>query len=160
MDVRTTRFGDLETVSVSSEAVFTFAEGVPGFERHTSFALLDDDRISPFRCLQSLDDPDLGFLVLEPSRFVEEYGFDLCDEDAARLELDEDPSTSSGQAAPLVLTILVIPGGDVRAMTANLQAPVVLNPRRRLGKQVILAEERFPLRHPVFGAAQLATVGG
>ncbi len=45
--------------------------------------------------------------------------------------------------------------GDVRAMTANLQAPLVINPATRLGKQVILTDERFSLRHPVFGPAEV-----
>jgi flagellar assembly factor FliW len=51
-----------------------------------------------------------------------------------------------------VLAILVVPE-DVRAMTANLQAPLIVNPQKRLAKQVILTDERFPLRYPVFGGA-------
>jgi len=42
---------------------------------------------------------------------------------------------------------------DVRAMTANLQAPLILNPVKRIAKQVILTDERFPLRYPVFGGS-------
>jgi flagellar assembly factor FliW len=51
-----------------------------------------------------------------------------------------------------VLSILVVPE-DIRAMTANLQAPLILNPLKRIAKQVILTDERFPLRYPVFGGA-------
>ena len=142
MDVRTTRFGELETIVVSDEAELTFAEGLPGFEEHTAFALMQDERLGPFGLLQSLVDPDVGFLVVEPAHFAEDYAFDLTDEDVARLELDES-------VAPLTLCILVIPG-DVRTMTANLRAPIVVNPTRRLAKQVILADDRYPLRHSVF----------
>ena len=39
----------------------------------------------------------------------------------------------------------------IRAMTANLQAPIIINPLKRIAKQVILTDERFPLRFPVFG---------
>ena len=45
---------------------------------------------------------------------------------------------------------MVVPE-DVRAMTANLQAPLVINERDRLAKQVILTDDRFPLRYSVFG---------
>jgi flagellar assembly factor FliW len=58
----------------------------------------------------------------------------------------EDPSEAR------VLSILVVPE-NVRAMTANLQAPVIVNPKKRVAKQVILTDERFPLRYPVFGTA-------
>ena len=74
-----------------------------------------------------------------------DYAFVIADGDAALLGLD-DPSEARE------LSILVVPE-NVRAMTANLQAPLIVNPHRRLGKQVILTDERFPLRYPVFGGA-------
>ena len=51
-----------------------------------------------------------------------------------------------------VLSILVVPE-DVRAMTANLQAPMIMNPVKRIAKQVILTDERFP-----FGTRCLAAL--
>jgi flagellar assembly factor FliW len=141
--VRTACFGGLETIQVPDQAVLTFPEGLPGFEEHRAFALIDDDRLGEFHWLQSLDDPDAGFLVLEPSEFVADYAFDLPDDVAAALGLDET-------VQPRVLVILAIPG-DIRAMTANLRAPLVINVQSRVGKQVILADDRYALRHPVFG---------
>ena len=145
VDVRTTRSGELETVQVPDDAVLTFPEGLPGFEGHTSFVLIEDDRLAPFRWLQAAEDPRVGFLVIEPSAFIADYGFELDDQDAERLGLDD-------AVEPRVLCILAVPG-DVRAMTANLRAPLVINPRRRLAKQVILSDDSYPLRHPVFDSA-------
>lgn len=143
--IRTTRYGELETVRISEEALLEFPDGVPGFERHRRFALLQDEKLAPFCWLQSLHDPLVGFLVIEPGLLVADYEFDISDRDVALLGL-------SSPSEARVLTILVVPE-DVRAMTANLQAPLVINPRKRLAKQVILTDERFPLRYPVFGAA-------
>ena len=145
-DVRTTRFGDLETVQVSEEALVSFPEGLPGFERHTTFALMEHERLEPFLWLQSLEDPMIGFLVIEPALLVNDYSFDLGDPDVELLGLSDD-------VQPRVLAVLVVPE-DVRAMTANLQAPLVVNPASRLGKQIILTDERFSLRHPVFGGVE------
>jgi flagellar assembly factor FliW len=145
MHVRTTCFGQPETLDVPEEAALAFAEGLPGFEDHTAFALIEDRRLEPFRWLQSLADQDVGFRVIEPAVFVAGYGFDLDNEDVARLELGDS-------VEPLVLSILVMPA-DARAMTANLRAPLVVNPRRGLGKQVILPDERYPLRHLAFTPA-------
>ena len=145
-DVQTTRFGELETVSVSEEAIVTFPEGLPGFERHTAFALLEQERLAPFLWLQSVEDPYVGFLVIEPALLVNDYSFDLNDPDVKLLDLGDD-------VQPRVLAVIVVPE-DVRAMTANLQAPLVVNPTSRLGKQIILTDERFSLRHPVFGGGE------
>jgi flagellar assembly factor FliW len=143
IDVRTTRYGELETVRVSTEVVLTFPDGMPGFERHHRYALLQDAKLAPFFWLQSLHDPLVGFLVITPGYLVNDYAFDIADPDVEMLEL-KDPSEAR------VLTILVVPD-DIRAMTANMQAPIIINPVKRIAKQVILTDERFPLRYPVFG---------
>ncbi len=143
IDVRTTRYGEMETVRVSDEVTLTFPEGMPGFERHHRYALLQDAKLAPFFWLQSLHDPLIGFLVIPPGLLVADYEFDIADPDVELLELT-DPAEAR------VLTILVVPE-DVRAMTANLQAPIIINPVKRIARQVILTDERFPLRYPVFG---------
>ncbi len=145
VDIRTTRLGQLETVRVPESAVLSVPEGLPGFPEHRSFALLEDDQLAPFAWLQSLQDAEIGFLVLDPALFVADYDFELSDADAELLELS-DPLDAR------VLSILVVPG-EVQHMTANLQAPLVINSARRLAKQVILTDERWPLRYPVFGTA-------
>jgi len=145
LEIRTTRYGEMETVQISEDAVLAFPEGVPGFERHRRFALIEDTKLAPFCWLQSLHDPLVGFLVIEPGLLVADYEFDIADPDVELLGLD-DPSEAR------VLSILVVPE-NVRAMTANLQAPLIVNPRKRIAKQVILTDERFPLRYPVFGGA-------
>ncbi len=143
LDVGTTRFGDEETVAVAEEAIVAFPDGLPGFERHTTFALMEHERLEPFLWLQSLHDPMIGFLVIEPALLVDDYSFDLNDADAGVLDLTDDTQ-------PRVLSVLVVPE-DAHSMTANLQAPLVVNEARRIGKQVILTDDRFSLRHPVFG---------
>jgi flagellar assembly factor FliW len=144
-EIRTTRYGEMETIEISETAVIAFPEGVPGFERHQRFALIEDQKLAPFSWLQSLHDPLVGFLVIEPGLLVTDYSFDIADPDAEQLELNDSTEAR-------VLSILVVPE-DVRAMTANLQAPLILNPVKRIAKQVILTDERFPLRYPVFGGS-------
>jgi flagellar assembly factor FliW len=145
LEIRTTRYGEMETIQVSTDTLIAFPEGVPGFERHVRFALIEDPKLAPFAWLQSLHDPLVGFLVIEPGLLVSDYEFDISDPDVELLELT-DPSDAR------VLSILVVPE-DVKGMTANLQAPIILNPQMRIAKQVILTDERFPLRYPVFGGS-------
>lgn len=149
LEIRTTRYGEMETIQIPESAVLAFPEGVPGFERHRRFALIEDTKLAPFCWLQSLHDPLVGFLVIEAGLLIADYEFDISDPDVDLLGLDD-------AADARVLSILVVPE-NIRAMTANLQAPLIVNPAKRIAKQVILTDERFPLRHPVFGNA--GTVG-
>jgi len=44
---------------------------------------------------------------------------------------------------------VTIPDGDVAAATANLRAPVVVNPASRQARQVVLVDASQPIRHPI-----------
>ncbi len=142
MELRTTRFGQLETLEIPEEMVLEFPYGLPGFESHNSFALIEDARYVPFHWLQSMVDPAVVFLVIDPKLVVEEYRVNFAELDVDCLEL-----VVSGE--PEVLCVLVMPK-DIASATINLKAPVIVNRTRRRGKQVILAEERYPLRYCAF----------
>ena len=60
----------------SKDAVIHFEEGLIGFSEFKDFVLMENDSLSPFRLLQSLESPQVGFLVLEPTALVNNY-YDL-----------------------------------------------------------------------------------
>ncbi|MBI3968726.1 MAG: flagellar assembly protein FliW [Chloroflexi bacterium] len=132
------------------ELTIRFPAGLPGFEAHTSFVLVDVDPDETFRWLQSRIDERIAFLAVDPWLIAPEYEFELSDEDALKLGL--------GNEAPLVLCIVTVPE-NAEAATANLKAPLVVSRRSGFGKQVILSDERYSLRHPVFGGTETARAG-
>jgi flagellar assembly factor FliW len=146
MQIRTTRFGQLEVLDVPEQALLTFPDGLPGFEAEREFALIEDAHYQPFCWLQSVADPSVRFLLIDPALLMPDYDLPLEDGELASLGVGRE-------AAPRLLCILTVPS-DLRAMTANLRAPLVVNLEARRGKQLILAEERYPLRHPVFEPAE------
>jgi len=145
MYVRTARLGPVETLELPEEARLKFPLGLPGFEEYTAFALVEDPYYAPFCWLQALDDPHVCFLLIPPESVVPDYELELGDEARESLRLEDG-------AEPRVYCIVVVPQ-NVQEMTANLKAPVVVNPARRRGRQVIRTDERYPLRHPVLQAA-------
>ena len=54
----------------------------------------------------------------------------------------------------LLYAIANVPPQDFRAATANLRAPLLFNPFTRKGRQVILADEQYRIREPLFGEAK------
>ena len=72
-------------ISYEPHELITFPDGLFGFETYHSYLLirLEDDHGSPF-CLQSVEEPDLAFILVDPFQLMPEYAPDLSDEDCER----------------------------------------------------------------------------
>ena len=70
MRFATDRFGEIE---VSDQELFEFPSGLPGFARLKSYAIIQHREDSPFRWLQSVEDPGVAFVVLDPSLIIDAY---------------------------------------------------------------------------------------
>lgn len=136
MDVATTRFG---TVQVDADRVLEFGGGLLGFSSFTRFVLLQPDPEGIFLWLQSIDSPDLAFVVTDPSHWCQDFEAVIRREHLAELAL-----SSVDQAR-----ILVIVNKYDDALTANLQGPLVLNIHNRRGMQVVLADRRWTTRREI-----------
>ncbi len=139
--METRLFGPLE---VDDDKVYLFPEGLYGFEGLRRFVLLEPEPGSPWKWLQSLDDGDISFVILDP--FVLYPGYDPS---LPAGELERIGLRAAAEAA--VFAVAVVPE-DLAQMTVNLRAPLVFNPAARLGRQVILPDERYAIRHPAFPA--------
>ena len=131
-----THFGAFE---LRTEDIVSFPTGLPGFETARRFVILSSLDHAPLQCLQSVDGPSPSFLVVDPRLVLEGYRPRLNQSDLARLGVNED-------AALVWLAIVTIaPEGAF----ANLRAPVVINPERMLGCQLVPSDSLYPLRHPL-----------
>lgn len=142
MKLKTRLFGCLDALP---EAIYEFPQGLYGFEDLKRFILLTIEGVTPWRWLQSVEDGDIAFLVLDPFLVDEHYSPSLRPNDLQVIGLDKVPHT----AVPFCLVIAVVPD-DVHRMTVNLRAPLVFNPIARKGIQVILDDDRYLIKHPVF----------
>ena len=142
MLIKTVNFGELE---VPEDKIITFKEGLPGFPQIHRFAVLEKDELKPFQYLQALDDPPIALFVINPFVIDPTYEFRLTESD-----MEEVSSKNSAELA--VYAVATIPDDPSRA-TINLMAPIVINDRDRCGKQVILHESKYSVRHPLLGNA-------
>lgn len=140
MLVQTGRFGPVEQVEVPAAQLYEFFPGLGGFEEHHTYAVITDED-SPVEWLQSTADPNVVFALLEPFVFQPDYAFEMADADAAALGLQRPEDA-------IVRSILTL-RESATEITANLLAPIVLNPRTRLGRQIVLLDPDLPLRFPV-----------
>jgi flagellar assembly factor FliW len=138
MKIHTSRFG---TIEVDEELCLTFASGVIGFPESTRYVILEHDRPGPFQWMQSVDNPELAFVVADPADFAQEYLVTVRAEEL----VDLGPSTDGDLALFVILTLRSSDPGDI---TANLRGPIVANPHTRQAKQLVLSDE-LPTRSAV-----------
>jgi flagellar assembly factor FliW len=134
-----TRFG---TFTVDHADLVTFAHGLPGFERCRRFVLVSARSLEPFTCLHGIDAPEPSFLTLDPHRVMPGYHTPLDDGDRHRLGV-------TGGETLLWLAVVHV---DDAAARVNLRAPIVINPRRMLGLQVMAADTGYATDHLLDGA--------
>lgn len=136
-------FGELE---VNEENIIFFEDGIPAFENLKKFVIVKEQD-SPFYWLQSVEDKDIAFVIINPFEIKPDYEFDISDEVLKKLEIQSESDVA-------VFCIVVIPE-DVKQTRVNLKAPIVINVNKRKGMQYLLDDERYPIRYYLFENSNL-----
>ncbi len=136
--VSTTRFSEIE---VLEKDVIILPSGLIGFPELKQYILLDHDKGSPFKWLQSLDDGSIAFVLINPLLFKPDYSVEVTEEEVADLEITAEEDA--------VISVIITMPTNPQNMTANLKAPLVFNLKNRRGKQVILANPEYSTRHNI-----------
>jgi len=128
---------------VNPDLLITFPEGIPGFQEIKEYALIPPGNDSPFYWLQAFKDPELAFVVTDPLFFKADYHPSYPEEEIKLLQVNDPKSL-------ITLVLVTIPQGEPRRSTANLMAPICINPETRTGKQVILYHSSYSHQVPLF----------
>jgi flagellar assembly factor FliW len=138
VNIITTRFGPIQA---SESEIIRIPDGLVGFRAFTQFVLLPDPEVAGLVWLQSVTAPELAFGLIAPPLAISDYRVELRPGDRTALELDEERQA---------LTYVILNRGE-GGLTVNLQGPLVFNPARRLGRQLVLTSSRFAVRYPLSG---------
>jgi flagellar assembly factor FliW len=141
--INTRRFGPLE---YDESWVVSFPAGLAGFEQETRFVLLERPEWAPIVFLQSLADAGLCFLAAPVVALDPVYSLSVTREDIETLGLDEDRQPVPGEQV-LCLALLCAPENG--PLTANLLAPVVVNPKSKVAVQAVRADNRYSHQHAI-----------
>jgi flagellar assembly factor FliW len=139
--VETKNFGK---VPYEPAAEIRFPCGLPAFEEHRTFVLIQLPKTHPLLFLQSLDDPNVCFPVLRALTVDPLYHLRLSKEDLRRLDLPVSRQPRLGEVIECLVVVTLREGGA----TANLLGPVVINFRKMRAVQVV-SEEPYSLQHPI-----------
>jgi flagellar assembly factor FliW len=130
------------TVEVPETDVLEMSAPIPGFPAARKYCVIPTrtDEPTPFLWLQSVDEPKVAFIAVNPFDFFPDYDIELPRPDQEELDIREAEDVS-------LLALVSIPPGRPQDITANLVAPVVINTRASRARQVILYDSEYGTRH-------------
>ncbi|KZE64240.1 flagellar assembly protein FliW [Fictibacillus phosphorivorans] len=139
-----------ETIEITDEDILHFEQGLPGFKDEKQFVLLPMEG-TPFSTLQSVFTKELAFFTINPFLFFKDYDFELVESVQKQLKIKEESDV-------LVQVILTIQE-PLEKSTGNLQAPIVINVKENLAKQVVLTDNKYRTRHELLESSFVGQEG-
>lgn len=126
----------------NEEDIITFNKGIPGFEGLKKFIVFPLEDNSFFSILHSIENGEIGLIVINPFAKFKDYEFKLSEEKLAELKI-----TSTEEV--LVLNTVTL-NSNIENITVNLKAPIIINIKTKQGEQIILDNERYLIKQTLF----------
>ena len=140
MKYQTRDFGEID---IETGQMINFRQPIFGFDEFQTYALLHDPDIGEeIAWLQSLDDPGLCFVVVNPRAVRANY--------QPHLPYNLDQLVGEGEYEYWLIAVIK---EEYTASTINLKSPVIINWKTGFGAQVILDGD-YPIRQPLMEEAE------
>ncbi|NEZ45864.1 flagellar assembly protein FliW [Clostridium niameyense] len=129
-------------IDYKKEDILYFPKGIPGFEKLKEFIIFPVEDNDIFSVLHSIGNEEIGIIVISPFRVDNSYEFKLEEEQVKRLKIDKKEDL-------IVLNTVTI-YSNIKDITVNLRAPIVINIKDKIGEQIILNSDKYSIKHPLF----------
>lgn len=129
------------TREYSDKDVIEFKKGLPGFEDLKKFILFPIEGNDAFSVLHSIEAEDIGLVTISPFIIMNSYEFKLEDNVLEELSIKSEKDV-------LVLNTVAL-NSNIKNVTMNLKAPIVINIVEGLGEQIILDRQEYSLKYPL-----------
>ena len=140
MNLSTVRFGEIE---IEENRIFEFVLPIIGFDSLKKFVILEPNKESVFKWLQSIEDSSLAFPIISVASLNFDYSIDLSDSIVEKLEIKSIENV-------LVMNITSIPQDNPKGTTINLLAPLIFNLDTQTAGQVVLSGSGYDISFPMF----------
>ena len=126
----------------SDKDVIVFRKGLPGFKELKNFIVFPLESNEVFSILHSIENIEIGLVMVSPYTINQDYEFKIPENDISELKIDKPEVV-------LVLTTVTL-SSNIENMTTNLKAPIIINIKERLGEQLILDNDKYKIKEPLF----------
>lgn len=131
---------DYGTIEYEESDLIHFTDGLFGFNDLKDFIplVLDENEDNTILMLQSIENTDIAFVIINPFSLDPDYNPVLSPEELSYLGVKSEDDLS-------YYVICVLRNNHLEN-TVNMKAPVVINPDKRIGMQVILNQSEYEFR--------------
>ena len=138
MKVKTRFLGELEA---EEKDIITFEDGILGFSNLKKYLMVYDESNQCFNYLQAMEDVNVCFIITSPFFVIPDFSIDINGDSVKKLGIEEEKDV-------MLYSIVTIPE-DVKQMTANMKAPLVVNLKNRKALQEVLDDDRYTVNHRI-----------
>ena len=142
MLIQTKYFGEID---LTEEKIITLEKGLMGFDEFKQYTILYDcekEEGTNISWFQSVDEPTLALPVINPLIIKEDYNPVVEDELLQALgDINEEN---------LVILITMTVPEDIKEMSVNLKAPIIINADTRKGAQIIVENQDYEVKYKIY----------
>ena len=131
----------LGKVSFKEEDIINFPQGLRGFEKKKNYIVVDREDYYPFVWMLNTDDAATSFVMMNPLLFQQDYNPNITRRDLNEIQIDNPQS--------LLMYVIVTLNPDASQSTANLRAPILINIAKKIGKQLVLLDDKYSTKHRI-----------
>lgn len=122
--------------------IIEFQKGIPGFEKLKKFIIFPIEENEVFSIMHSIEDETVGLVIASPFNVIDNYEFELEDDVIRKLRITKNEDI-------LVQNVVTL-SSKLENITINLRAPIIINIKESLGEQIILNNEEYLIKYPIF----------
>lgn len=126
----------------TEDDLVTMVSPILGFNELTDFLFISSEEFYPFSYFQSVQDENITFVLADIKAFFPDYSPKFSKREYKVLQIERDQD--------MALFGLVVVRDDPQNATINLKAPIVINTNKKLAKQIILEEDIYKVKTPLF----------
>lgn len=131
-------------IEYDESEVIHMVKGMTAFETLKKYVLLPVEDNEVFKLFHSIEDSYIGFIVLSPYYVKKDYKVDLDSNVIEELNIKDEKD---------VLIVNTVTLSDkIEEITTNLSAPIIINIKERLGKQIIISENEKMVKYPIINS--------
>lgn len=132
----------LGNIEIEEKNIISFEHGLPGFNTLHDFVLLPVDGNIALTYLQSIQQTKICFILMNPFLIIEDYDIDISEETVANLEIKKPEDTC------LYSTLTITE--NIKDITANLAAPIVINTINNKAVQEVLNDSKYEIKYKLY----------
>lgn len=142
MLIQTKYFGEID---LTEEKIITLDKGLMGFDEFKQYTILYDcekEEGTNISWFQSVDEPTLALPVINPLIVKEDYNPVVEDELLQALgDINEEN---------LVILITMTVPENLKEMSVNLKAPIIINADTRKGAQIVVENQDYEVKYKIY----------